>query len=196
LNDGDCRTIQQASPQIEYGASIMEGCSALSGPWIVINTNPHRERLVLDNLQRQALTAYCPMIRRHRSHARRVETVLRPLFPSYLFLQANEALKRWRPILSTHGVRTVVRTGDSPSFIDNEFIAGLKKREVDGAVVRPASPYRVGQEVRIASGPFDGFIATILELDEKDRLLLLLDVVHRGIKIRLGGDRVMPAYGS
>jgi transcriptional antiterminator RfaH len=174
----------------------MEGCSASPGPWIVINTNPHRERLVLDNLQRQALTAYCPMIRRHRSHARRVEAVLRPLFPSYLFLQANAALKRWRPILSTHGVRTVVRTGDNPSLLADEFIAGLKNREVDGAVVRPPSPYRVGQEVRIASGPFDGFIATILELDEKDRLLVLLDIMHRGIKVKLNGGMVTPAYGS
>lgn len=174
----------------------MEGCSASIAPWIVINTNPHRERLVLENLQRQALTTYCPMIRKHRSHARRVETVLRPLFPGYLFVQANAALQRWRPILSAHGVRTVVRTGDSLSFIDDEFIAGLKGREVDGAVVRPPSPYRIGQEVRIAGGPLDGFIATILELDEKDRLLVLLDVMHRGIKVRLDGGMVMPAYGS
>ena len=49
----------------------MEGCRASTDPWIVVNTNPRRERLVLDNLQRQALNAYCPMIRRHRSHAHR-----------------------------------------------------------------------------------------------------------------------------
>ena len=29
------------------------------------------------------------MIRKQRSHARRVDTVLRPLFPNYLFVQAN-----------------------------------------------------------------------------------------------------------
>jgi transcriptional antiterminator RfaH len=69
-------------------------------------------------------------------------------------------------------------------------------REVDGAVVRPPSPYRVGQEVRIAGGPFDGFISTILDLDDKDRLLVLLQVMHRGIKVRLGGEMVTPAYGS
>lgn len=178
------------------GASIMEGCSASTGPWIVVNTNPHRERMVLDNLHRQALTAYCPMIRRQRSHARRVETVLRPLFPSYLFVQANAALERWRPLLSTHGVRTVVRAGEAPSFLDDDFIAGLKMREVDGAVVRPASPYRIGEEVRITGGPFDGLITTILELDEKDRLLVLLDVLHRGIKIKLNSEMVMPAYGN
>lgn len=196
LNHHNGRTIHPIPARIACGASIMEGGSASTGPWIVINTNPHRERMVLQNLQRQALNAYCPMVRKHRSHARRVETVLRPLFPSYLFVQANAELKRWRPILTTHGVRTVVRTGEDLSFIDDGFIAGLKMREVDGAVVRPPSPYRIGQEVRITGGPFDGFITTILDLDEKDRLLVLLDVMHRGIKIKLSGEMVMPAYGS
>jgi transcriptional antiterminator RfaH len=167
-----------------------------TSPWIVVNTNPHRERLVLEHLQRQALNAYCPMMRKHRSHARRVESVLRPLFPGYLFVQANADLKQWRPLLTTHGVRAVVRTGADLAFIDEAFIAGLKLREVDGAVVRPPSPYRVGQEVRIAGGPFDGVITTILDLDEKDRLLVLLDVMHRSIKIRLSGEMVMPAYGG
>jgi transcriptional antiterminator RfaH len=166
-----------------------------SWPWIAVNTNPHREHIVLEHLQRQALTAYCPMIRKHRSHARRVETVLRPLFPGYLFVQANAGLK-WRPILTTQGVRTVVRAGDDPSFVDDALIGGLKAREIDGAVVRPPSPYRVGQEVRIAGGPLDGLIATILELDEKDRLLVLLDVMHRGIKVKLNGGMITPAYGS
>lgn len=177
----------------------MERCRATASgsawPWIAVNTNPHREHIVLEHLHRQALTAYCPMIRKHRSHARRVEMVLRPLFPGYLFVQANTDL-RWRPILTTHGVRTVVRTGDEPSFVDDALIANLKAREVDGAIVRPPRPYRVGQEVRIAGGPFDGFIATILELDEKDRLLVLLDVMHRGIKVKLNGGMVTPACGS
>jgi transcriptional antiterminator RfaH len=150
---------------------------------------------VLEHLHRQALTAYCPLIRKHRSHARRVEMVLRPLFPGYLFVQANADLK-WRPILTTHGVRTVVRTGDEPSFVDDALIASLKGREVDGAIVRPPNPYRVGQEVRIAGGPFDGFIATILELDEKDRLLVLLEVMHRGLKVKLNSGMVTPAYRS
>lgn len=72
----------------------MEGWRTSTDPWIVINTNPHRERLVLGNLQRQALNVYCPMIRKRRSHARRIEAVLRPLFPTYLFVQANADLRR------------------------------------------------------------------------------------------------------
>jgi transcription antitermination factor NusG len=47
--------------------------------------------------------------------------------------------------------------------------------------------------VRIASGPFDGYITRILELDERHRLVVLLDVIHRGIKIRINSEMVTPA---
>jgi transcriptional antiterminator RfaH len=89
--------------------------------------------------------------------------------------------------------------GDAPAaswIADDAFAASLRTREVDGAVVRPLSPCRVGQEVRISGGPFDGFIGTVLDLDDKDRLPVLLQVMHGGIKVRLGGEMVMPAYGS
>src|SRR5436189_2398246 len=157
---------------------------ASTAPWIVINTHPHREHLALENLGRQDFEAYCPMIRRRRSHARRVETVLRPLFPNYLFVRADRQLGRWRPILSTHGVRTIVRAGNELSFIDDGLIVSLKSRELDGAIVRPANPYHLGQQVKVAGGPFDGIVATIIEMDEKDRLVVLLELMNRPIKVK------------
>jgi transcriptional antiterminator RfaH len=163
-----------------------------TGPWIVVNTLAHREHLVLENLRRQQFDAYCPFLRMRRSHARRVDTVLRPLFPNYLFVRAEPKKAQWRPILSTHGVRNVVRTGDQLSFIDDGFIANLKGRELDGAIVRPATPYEVGQRVQIAAGPFDQAIATIIDMVEKDRLVVLLQMMNRDIKVTIKGEWVTP----
>lgn len=160
--------------------------------WIAINTHPHREHIALENLRRQQFEAYCPMLRKRRSHARRVEMVLRPLFPNYLFVRANTQLARWRPILSTHGVRTIVRTGDELSFVAGGFIASLKAREVDGAIVRPGRPYHIGQRVEITAGPFDRIVATIIEMDEKDRLVVLLEMMNRAIKVKVDSARVAP----
>lgn len=160
--------------------------------WVAVSTHPHRERTALDNLQRQGFVAYCPLIRRSRSHARRVEEVLRPLFPGYLFVDIGPEREGWRPILSTYGVRMLVRCGDQPSLMDDRFIRALKDREVDGAIVRPSVPYVVGQQVQVTSGPFDGTIATILALEEKDRLTVLLDLMSRRVKVRLEGAQVAP----
>jgi transcriptional antiterminator RfaH len=163
-----------------------------SPPWIVINTHAHREHLALDHLHRQEFEAYCPMIRKRRSHARRVDSVLRPLFPNYLFARFNDHRGGWRPILSTCGVRTIVRAGDRPSLIDDAFIIGLKSREIDGAIVRPATPYQIGERVRIAIGPFDKMVATIIDMDEKDRLVVLLELMNRGIRVKLDSHSVAP----
>jgi transcriptional antiterminator RfaH len=164
--------------------------------WVVINTLPHREQIAVASLHRQDFDAYCPFVRRRRSHARRVDTVLRPLFPNYLFVRVDDQLAHWRPILTTHGVRTIVRAGDDLSFIDDAFIANLKAREVDGAIVRPPTPYRVGQQVQIAAGPFDRVIATIIDMDEKDRLVVLLDMMNRGIKVTIKSEWVTPISSS
>ena len=68
----------------------------------------------------------------------------------------------------------------------------LKGREVEGDL--PAeSPYRVGQQVRLAGGAFDGLVATIIETDEKDRLVVLLDFMNRGMRVKLTSELVTPA---
>jgi transcriptional antiterminator RfaH len=162
-------------------------------PWIVINTRPHAEHTALENLRRQAFDTYCPMLRKRWSHARSSTTVLRPLFPGYLFSRPGKHARRWRPMLSTCGVRNVVRAGEEPSFIDHGFIASLKAREVDGAIVRPAHPYEIGQRVQIAGGPFDGIVTTIIDLDEEERVVVLLDVLKRATRLTLAVDGVMPA---
>ena len=99
----------------------------------------------------------------------------------------------WRPILSTYGVRSIVRSGQDISCIDHALIASLRDREVDGAIVRPLVPYKVGQSVKIAEGPFDGLVATIIDMDEKDRLVVLLDLMNRSTKVMLGSQQVMAA---
>ncbi len=162
-------------------------------PWAVINSHPHREQIALENLERQGFFAYCPMLRRRRSHARQVSTVLRPLFPGYLFVSTAANFGHWRRILSTLGVRSIVRSGENVSCIDDELIAGLRAREVDGAVVRPAAPYQIGQSVHIVDGPFDGLIATIVDMDEKNRLVVLLDLMNRSTKVTLSCDLVTAA---
>lgn len=166
-----------------------------SGPvvrWLVASTHRHREGFALENLQRQNFACYCPMVSREIRHARRKQTVLRPLFPGYVFVQICEDLTGLRLLHSTYGVRSVVRCGDKPSFIDSGFIDALRAREVDGAIVHPSSLYHVGQRVYMNGGPFDGLVATIIEMQEKERLVVLLDLLQQSVRVRLPAEKVRP----
>jgi transcriptional antiterminator RfaH len=160
--------------------------------WAVVNTQPHKENLALENLERQGFGAYCPLIKRWRSHARRADEVLRPLFPSYLFVKIDPEQQLWRPILSTLGVRTLVRCGDRLSLIEDAFVQSLKARELDGVIARPASPYRVGQQVRMAGGAFDGLVATIVEMHEKERLTVLMQLLSQAVKVKIDEQQISP----
>jgi transcriptional antiterminator RfaH len=153
--------------------------------WVAINTHTNQERIALRNLERQAFEVYCPQINKQVRHARRVCDAQRPLFPGYLFVQITPGLTMWRPILSTVGVRALVRFGNELGTLDGNFIQRLKEREVDGAIVRPERAYQVGQQVRIAGGAFDNLVATIIDMDERDRLVVLMDLLNNKVRVKV-----------
>ena len=160
--------------------------------WAVVNTHPHREHIALQHLERQDYFAYCPLVRRRRSHARRVSDVLRPMFPGYVFVKLSENMQIWRPLGSTIGVRSVVRCGDKMSLLDDAFVKSLKAREIDGAICRPETPYQVGQQVKMSGGAFDGLVATIIDMHERDRLTVLMDLLNRPVKVKVEETQVAP----
>lgn len=157
--------------------------------WLAVNTHTHKERVARDNLERQGFAVYCPMLRKQVRHARKTSEVLRPFFPGYLFAAAHEG-QGLRALYSTLGVRAVVGSSEHPARLSDDFVTALKAREVDGAIVRPSLPYSIGQQVRMTGGAFDGLVATIVAMDEKDRLTVLLDLLNQQVKVRTGGAGV------
>jgi transcriptional antiterminator RfaH len=153
--------------------------------WVAVNTQAHRESIAAQNLERQEFEVYCPRLLKRVRHARKARDVLRPMFPGYLFVRVDSDLQRWRPIRSTIGVRSVVSCGDRLSVLNGTFIANLKAREIDGIIVKPDSPFQIGQQIRMAGGPFDGLIGTIIEMDEKERLTVLMDLLNGRVKVNV-----------
>jgi transcriptional antiterminator RfaH len=164
--------------------------------WIVVNTHPHREPLALSNLERQGYVLYCPMVAKRVRHARQTRDVLRPMFPSYVFVACDAQGQLWRPILSTFGVRSVVRSSDAPILLNGAVIAALKAREVNGVVRRPDMALEVGQNVRVEGGPLNGLIGQVLEMREKDRVLVLLRLLNQQTKVLVTSNDLHPLHAS
>jgi transcriptional antiterminator RfaH len=181
LNRASCKVNSQTEGTDRAGGAL---------GWIAVNALPHNEERALENLRRQDFPAYCPMIQKRIKHARYVRDVRRPLFPCYLFVRIGRDLQHWRPILSTAGVRTVVRFSQSPTFLDDGFIEALKSREEEGGILRVENNYRLGQQVQLEGGAFDGLIATIIGMDEKDRLVVLMELLNRRVKVRVDAGSI------
>jgi transcriptional antiterminator RfaH len=166
--------------------------------WVAASTHPHKELTAISNLLRQGFEAYCPLVRRRWRHARKVQDVLRPLFPGYVFVAIDPTRQRWRPILSTVGIRTLVRFGDSLGLLPSRFIESLRSHEIEGAVSlfsRPSN-YAPGDQVRLGEGPFEGLIGTVLAVEDHARLQILMHLLNRGVRARVHANLVAPAEAS
>lgn len=164
---------------------------ATCGHWFVVNTHPNREAYAAEHLERQAFSVYCPMISRRVRHARRAYDALRPLFPGYVFVERPQD-GRWRSILGTFGVRSLVRAGEEPSLIVGEFIRELRAREVDGVVSKVLAPLAVGQSVAVDGGPFDGVIGQVIDLKDRERIVVLLQLMNGVARARLRAEDLRP----
>jgi transcription elongation factor/antiterminator RfaH len=163
------------------------------GSWIAASTHVCRERVAIVNLERQGFSTYCPMLRKRIRHARRQRDVLRPMFPGYVFICLEFERIAWRPILSTAGVRTLIRFGDRLGTLPAQFIEALRAHEHDGAVsLPPSKKLTPGERVRITTGPLEGLIATVIRADDPKRLLVLMELLSRSVRVVVPTHAVAP----
>src|SRR6186713_299056 len=117
-----------ASPRSQRDRSANEP-SGGNSRWYLAQTQPRAESKASLNLCRQGFEVYLPRYLKQRRHARRLESVLAPLFPGYLFVAIDVNTQRWLSIDSTFGVTRLVRDGDRPAAVPPAIISSLKCRE-------------------------------------------------------------------
>src|ERR1700675_4357850 len=98
----------------------------MSVRWYVVQTQPQGEDRADLNLRRQGFVTYLPRHLRARRHARRTETVVRPLSPRYLFVAMDVARDRWRAVQSTFGVSNLVAIGNDPVALPDDVVTEIR----------------------------------------------------------------------
>ena len=156
--------------------------------WYVVHTQAHAESKAAVHLVRQHYQVYLPLIRRWRFHARRRELVLRPLFPRYLFVGFDMECTRWRAILSTIGVVSIVRHGEKPTRVPPGIVERIRDAERAGQFDAAAMVARlnVGDPVRIARGPLADLTGQLQSLVAGDRVRVLLRILGRQVPTTVG----------
>src|SRR5438105_1027628 len=124
--------------------------------WYVVQTHPHAEAKASWHLQRQGFDTYLPRYLKKRRHARRVESVIAPLFPRYLFVAIAMESQRWLSIRSTIGVTRLVCDGERPAPVAISVFETLKRREdADGLIkLDPRPRFMPGEKVCVVGGAF------------------------------------------
>ena len=84
--------------------------------WYIINTKPSAEFKVINYLNRKDIETFMPKLLVTRKHARKIEKVFRPLFPGYIFINAN-IKNSIRLINNAIGVKSLLSAGEIPSIV-------------------------------------------------------------------------------
>jgi transcriptional antiterminator RfaH len=167
-----------------------------SGPrWYVVQTHINGEAKAASNLLRQGFRVYFPRYLKRRSHARKVDTVARPLFPRYLFVAIDLAAQGWRSIQSTIGVSHLVSWNGKPASINDDVVNALKQREDEGGFIRLERRLRFspGDTVRVLEGAFVDSVALVEGVNDRDRVAILLDFLGRKVRVFVGADLIAAA---
>jgi len=162
--------------------------------WFVVHTQPNGETRALDNLLRQGFEPYLPCLIVKRRHARKVERVRRPLFPRYMFVRFDPDETRWRAINGTFGVSHLVTDGGTPAAVPFGIVEDIRAHEDDNGVIGLAPPaFRPGQALEILDGPMASRTGQFLNMPDRDRVILLLDLLGRSVRVTVPREAVTAA---
>ena len=174
-------------------AGLPDGAEAGEARWYAVQCIARRENVAALNLERQDFDIFCPRRRVTRRHARKLETVLAPYFPGYLFIRLDLKAERWRSVNGTIGVVRIVAFGSEPCPVPRGVVEALRERCNVRGVMKGNEPIRVGRQVRLVSGPFTEFFAKVDAMDDRDRVRVLIGIMGGEIPLQVPIDYLTAA---
>jgi transcription antitermination factor NusG len=140
--------------------------------WYAVYTKPRWEKKVFAALERQDITAYCPLNKSVRQWSDRKKTVELPLFTSYVFVQIGRAEEL--KVRMTPGVVNFVYWLGKIAVIRDEEMESLKAFVAANNNIRVERlAYSKGDIIEIESGPLKGQQALVKDV-RKNKLELIL----------------------
>src|SRR3954468_14353887 len=106
-----------------------------------------------------------------------------PLFPAYAFIVIEQ---QWHRARWSIGGAGLIMDGEHPARVPDQVIAGIRAREVRGAVELPkSSGLKPGDHVKILGGPFRGHLALYAGMKPHQRVEVLLALLGSQQRVSL-----------
>jgi len=165
----------------------------------VLLTEPMGERKAADYLKDFGFEPYVPLfqktvihhVRRFGRSEPRAKKVPWPIFCGYLFLPLNVAWG-FGPLNNCPGLRQgdgkfLTDSDNRPKVLSDAELKGIQDVEI---VANYKEKYRIGDEILILNGPFADTIANIEELDDAERIKVLMDIFGRKVPVTLHVNQI------
>jgi len=165
-----------------------ESIADIAGAWWVGHTRARFEKAFAFDLAARGIPYYLPMVERIKISGKRKRRLLIPLFPSYVFF-CGDAESR-QAALTTDRLCQVI-----PIVNQHEFTSELISLERVLASNSQLDLYPfavVGRRCRVRAGPLEGITGTVLERDNRSRLVLQVSMLGVGAALDIEVDLLEP----
>lgn len=174
-------------PQAIVHPSTIEN-SAAGCEWYAVHCKPLKEWQAAAALEASlAVQAYVPEVKRRF----RGKTQWAPLFPRYLFVEANLQEVPLSRINSVPNVLRLVTFGEAPQPVPAAIIDGIRQQvealSTTGGL--PVHGFQPGQAVRLKEGPLQGLEAIFVgPMTPSERVRVLLEFLGHLREVEVGVD--------
>ena len=153
--------------------------------WLGGYTKSQKETLAHDHLERQGFLTYCPVHKKEIKYKSKTKIKSLPLFPRYLFIQANEiALKKIYLIRSTVGVSHLILRDGKPIYIKDEILDAVRHAE-KLYLGQVETLFNAGDRVIINEGIYKDIEAIYQNNDGLERAVLMLNLLQKDVELTI-----------
>lgn len=150
--------------------------------WYLIQTKPNAHSIASTNLIRQNFEVFLPLISKTSKKGGQFINVIKPLFPSYLFIGSKLDQISWKSINATRGVSKAVTLDGSYRAIKKDIIEGLKYRCDLNGLIKLGKYITPNDRVKLEKGPFADFICRVEDIADDQRVWVLINLMQQTIR--------------
>ena len=175
VSQGDSKVRETAVPQVQ---------------WYAAYTRSRHEKVVAETLEKRAVEHFLPLYETVRQWKNGRFKVQLPLFPGYLFVRI--ALSDRLRVLQVPGVVRLVGFNGVPAPLPQAEVEIIRSALRRGIEAEPHPYLKVGQRVRITSGPMEGLQGILLRRRGRPRVVVSVDLIMRSVALDIDAAQVEP----
>jgi len=163
--------------------------------WYVVHTYSGYENKVKANIERiienrgmqeQITEVLVPMQNTIEIKNGQRKTVQRKIFPGYVLVKMFMNDDTWFVVRNTRGVTSFVGPGSKPVPLSESEVVSMGVEAPEGGI-----EVQIGDNVRVISGPFEGSIGLIKEVNQnKNTVVVKLSVFGRETPVELNFTQI------
>ena len=159
--------------------------------WYLVYTMPRHEKKVDKRLNELEITSFLPLTKKIRVWHDRKKYVDEPLFPSYVFVYLKD-MQSYYGGADVDGVLYYVKSGNEIARVSETVVNNLKLISDQIDVIETCTDqFRPGQQLVIREGPLTGLSCEIIQVNNKQKLLVRVDLLQRNVLVTLSVEQLM-----